>query len=151
MECKKKGKVCFSADSELAMHFLWVKGGLVLLCLCRGVEYPGFKYLELLASNLLGVACRLRKHFYQLKISLLLLLLSHFSRVQLCATPQTAAHQAPLSMGFSRQEYWSGVPLPSPKNQLKLKQLLLFKNKSGEKLKILRNLTIFFPPSFETQ
>ena len=30
------------------------------------------------------------------------------------ATPQTVAHQAPLSMGFSRQEYWSGVPLPSP-------------------------------------
>ena len=152
MECKTKGKACFSADSQLAVHFLWVKGGLVLLCLCIGVEYPGFKYLELLASNLLGVRCGLRKHFYQLKISLLLLLLlSRFSRVRLCATPQMAAHQAPPSMGFSRQEYWSGVPLPSPKNQLKLKQLLLFKNKSGEKLKILRNLTIFFPHSFETQ
>ena len=37
------------------------------------------------------------------------------SRVQLLATPWTAAHQAPPSMGFSRQEYWSGVPLPSPK------------------------------------
>jgi len=37
------------------------------------------------------------------------------SRVWLLATPWTAAHQAPLSMGFSRQEYWSGVPLPSPK------------------------------------
>ena len=35
------------------------------------------------------------------------------SRVQLLATPMTAAHQAPASMGFSRQEYWSGVPLPS--------------------------------------
>ena len=34
--------------------------------------------------------------------------------VQLLATPWTAAYQAPLSMGFSRQEYWSGVPLPSP-------------------------------------
>ena len=45
---------------------------------------------------------------------LLLLLLSRFSRVRLCATPYTAAHQAPLSMGFSRQKYWSGVPLPSP-------------------------------------
>ena len=41
---------------------------------------------------------------------LLLLLLSHFSRVRLVATPWTAAHQAPPSMGFSRQEYWSGVP-----------------------------------------
>ena len=39
------------------------------------------------------------------------LLLSCFSRVQLCATPWTAAYQAPPSMGFSRQEYWSGVPL----------------------------------------
>ena len=36
------------------------------------------------------------------------------SHVQLLATPWTAAHQAPPSMGFSRQEYWSGVPLPSP-------------------------------------
>ena len=36
------------------------------------------------------------------------------SCVQLLATPWTAAYQAPLSMGFSRQEYWSGVPLPSP-------------------------------------
>ena len=38
---------------------------------------------------------------------LLLLLLSRFSRVRLCATPQTAAHQAPPSLGFSRQEHWS--------------------------------------------
>ena len=36
------------------------------------------------------------------------------SRVRFSATPWTAAHQAPPSMGFSRQEYWSGVPLPSP-------------------------------------
>ena len=36
------------------------------------------------------------------------------SHVRLLATPWTAAHQASLSMGFSRQEYWSGVPLPSP-------------------------------------
>ena len=38
------------------------------------------------------------------------------SRVWPSATPWTAAHQAPPSMGFSRQEYWSGVPLPSPRN-----------------------------------
>ena len=37
------------------------------------------------------------------------------SRVWVFATPWTAAHQAPPSMGFSRQEYWSGLPLPSPK------------------------------------
>ena len=42
------------------------------------------------------------------------------SRVRLLATPWTAAYQAPLSMGFSRREYWSGVPLPSPYYLLKV-------------------------------
>ena len=41
-------------------------------------------------------------------------MLSCFSCVWLCVTPWTAAHQAPLSTGFSRQEYWSGLPFPSP-------------------------------------
>ena len=41
-------------------------------------------------------------------------MLSSFSRVRLCATLWIAAHQAPLSTGFSRQEYWSGLPFPSP-------------------------------------
>ena len=49
------------------------------------------------------------------------------SRVRLLVTPWTAAYQAPLPMGFSRQEYWSGVPLPSPdlvtKQQQKCKLL----------------------------
>ena len=40
------------------------------------------------------------------------------SRVQLFATPWTVAHQAPPSMGFSWQEYWSGLPFPSPGNLL---------------------------------
>ena len=40
--------------------------------------------------------------------------LSRFSPVQLCVTPWTVAHQAPLSMEFSRQEYWSGFPFSSP-------------------------------------
>ena len=48
-----------------------------------------------------------------MRLLLLLLLLSHFSCVQLLATSWTATHQAPPSMGFSRQEYWSGLPLPS--------------------------------------
>ena len=47
------------------------------------------------------------------------------SRVQLFATPWTATYQAPPSMGFSRQEYWSGVPLPSPHSALLLLLLLL--------------------------
>ena len=44
---------------------------------------------------------------------LLLLLLSHFSRVQLCVTPETES----LSLGFSRQEHWSGLPFPSPMHE----------------------------------
>ena len=50
-----------------------------------------------------------------------LILLSHFSRVPLCVTPQTAAHQAPPSLRFSRQEHWSGLPFPSPINAWKWK------------------------------
>ena len=44
----------------------------------------------------------------------LLLMLSHFSHVWLSVTPRIAVHQAPLSMGFSRQENWNGLPFPSP-------------------------------------
>ena len=43
----------------------------------------------------------------------LLLLLSHFSCVQLYVTPKTAAHRAPQPLGFSRQEHWSRLPFPS--------------------------------------
>ena len=48
---------------------------------------------------------------------LLLLLLNRFSRVRLCATPETAALKAPPSLGFSRQEHWSGLPFPSPMHE----------------------------------
>ena len=44
-------------------------------------------------------------------------MLSHLSRVRLSATPQMAAHQAPPSLGFSRQEHWSGLPFPSPMHE----------------------------------
>ena len=45
------------------------------------------------------------------------LLVSRFSRVRLRVTPQTAAQQAAQSLGFSRQEYWSGLPFPSPMHE----------------------------------
>ena len=48
------------------------------------------------------------------------------SRARLLATPRTAAYQAPPSVGFSRQEYWSGVPLPSPKEEQR--PIFLFHN-----------------------
>ena len=41
-------------------------------------------------------------------------MLSHFFHVRIFLTPGTAAHQAPLSLGFPKQEYWSGLPFPSP-------------------------------------
>ena len=56
---------------------------------------------------------------------LLLLLLSCFSCVRLCAIPQTAAHQAPPTLGFSRQEHWSGLPFPSPMHESEVAQSCL--------------------------
>ena len=50
-------------------------------------------------------------------MEVLLLLLSRFSRVRLCATPETAANQAPPTLGFSRQEHWSESPFPSPMHE----------------------------------
>ena len=50
----------------------------------------------------------------ELKSLLMKVKVKSLSRVRLLATPWTAAHQAPPSMGFSRQKYWSGLPLPSP-------------------------------------
>ena len=52
-----------------------------------------------------GVGCHFLLQCMKVKVKSL-------SRVRLLATPWTAAYHAPLSMGFSRQEYWSGVPLP---------------------------------------
>ena len=57
-----------------------------------------------------GLECKSRKS----RNTWMLLLLSHLSHVQLCATQWTAAHQASPSLGFSRQEHWSGSPFPSP-------------------------------------
>ena len=51
------------------------------------------------------------------KNGMLLLLLSSFSHVRLCVTQWTAAHQASPSLGFSRQEHWSGLPFPSPMHE----------------------------------
>ena len=57
--------------------------------------------------------------------AILLLLLRRFSHVRLCATPQMAAHQAPLSLAFSRQEHWSGLPFPSPVHESEVTQSCL--------------------------
>ena len=57
-----------------------------------------------------------------LQIRVLLLLLNRFSRVRLCATPETAAQQAPPSLGFSWQEHWSGLPFSSPMHESEVAQ-----------------------------
>ena len=60
--------------------------------------------------------------------TLLLLLLSHFSRVRLCTTPEMAAHQASPTLGLSRQEHWSGVPFPSPMHESEVAQSCPYSN-----------------------
>ena len=66
-----------------------------------------------------GERGRLRGRLYLLmrkNMGTCVCVLSRFSHVQLCVTLWTVAQQAPLSMGFSRQEYWRGLPCPSPGN-----------------------------------
>ena len=65
------------------------------------------------------------------------------SRVRLCVKPWTEAHQAPPSMGFSRQEYWSGVPWPSPPF------LFIFCHKNANLYQVLCKLSIPFSPAPE--
>ena len=60
------------------------------------------------------ISIKAKKQAKSLNRCFSMLLLSYFSRVQLCVTPEKAAHQAPLSLGFSRREHWSGLPFPSP-------------------------------------
>ena len=56
-------------------------------------------------------------YFHSVHYHLQLLLLSRFSCVPFCETPQTEAHQAPPSLGSSRQEHWSGSPFPTPMHE----------------------------------
>ena len=83
---------------SVSRGFSWPTGQNLYPCVCRQ-----FLYTESLG-----------KPMY---MCVLLLLLSRFSPVRLCATPQEAAHQAPPSLGFSRQEHWSGLPFPSPRHE----------------------------------
>ena len=66
-------------------------------------------------------------------MQMLLLLLSGFSRVWLCATPETVAHQAPPSLEFSRQEFWNGLPTLMAESKEELKSLLMKVKEKSEK------------------
>ena len=79
------------------------------LCDPRDSSPPGFPVLGVLQARTLERVAISFSNAGKWKVKV-----KSLSRVRLFATPWTAAHQAPPSMGFSRQEYWSGVPLPSP-------------------------------------
>ena len=79
------------------------------LCDPIGGSPPGFPVPGILQARTLEWVAISFSNAWKWKVKVKLL-----SHVWLLATPWTVAHQAPLSMGFSRQEYWSGVPLPSP-------------------------------------
>ena len=83
--------------------------------------FPQNSYVETLIPNVTICEDKTLKEVIMVKLGhqsgMLLLLLSRFSHVRLCATPETAAHEAPLSLGFSRQEHWSGLPFPSPMHE----------------------------------
>ena len=70
---------------------------------------PGSAVPEILQARTLGWVAISFSNAWKWKVKV-----KSLSRARLLATPWTAAYQAPPSMGFSRQEYWSGVPLPSP-------------------------------------
>ena len=88
------------------------------LCVCMydtlGKTVETNQYYTITHNITLLTALFFFTFFHREAILLLLLLLSCFSRVQLWATPETAAHQGPPTLGFSRQEHWSGLLFPSP-------------------------------------
>ena len=79
------------------------------LCDPRDGSPPGSPIPGILLARILEWVAISFSNAWKWKVKVKLL-----SHVRLLATPWTSAHQAPLSIGFSRQEYWSGVPLPSP-------------------------------------
>ena len=76
-----------------------------------------------------GVGCHFLLNAWKWKVKV-----KSLSCVRLFATPWTAAHQAPPSMGFSRQEYWSGVPFPSPYKHDFCRKYISQQNKRPNKL-----------------
>ena len=80
--------------------------------------YSVFAYHHTYTVCIMSLVClSVLENLLILFVRAVLLLLSHFSRVRLCVTPKTAAHQAPPSLGFSRQEHWSGLPFPPPMHE----------------------------------
>ena len=83
------------------------------LCDCIDGSTPGSPVPGILQARILEWVALSFSSAWKWKVKV-----KSLSRVRFFETPWTAAYQAPPSMGFSRQEYWSGVPLPSIKNKL---------------------------------
>ena len=101
-----KSRMIRTCDSENAA----AKSLQLCLTLCDPIDSspPGSAVPGILRARTLEWVAISLSNAWKWKVKVKLL-----SRVRLVATPWTAAHQAPPSMGFSRQEYWSGAPLPS--------------------------------------
>ena len=89
------------------------------LCDPRDGSPPGSPVPEILQARTLEWVAISFSNAWKWKVKV-----KSLSRVRLLVTPWTAAHQAPPSLGFSRQEYWSGVPLPSPLHCLRHAKIL---------------------------
>ena len=101
--CSREGVPAAELSSP---HSCWMSHSLGVKCRVRGG--PAQERL-VTKTKAYGVMCQ------SMQISFLCAcVLSHFSRVRLLATPRTVACHIPLSMGFSRQECWSGLPCPPP-------------------------------------
>ena len=117
-------------SNELALLIRWSKYWTFSFNISPSNEYAGLisfriDWFDLLAVQ--GTHKSLLQHynlkasvlqhsaFFMALLSMISQLVQLLSHIQLFVTPWTAAHQAPPSMGFSSQEYWSGLPLPSPK------------------------------------
>ena len=115
-------RVTLLSLAAILYHIVWTGHSLFHFLLVHIRWFPVFHsyrqcWYEYLCSNLLVSMCECFSNTLKVELlgcKMLLLLLSRFSHVRLCATPEMAAHQAPPPMGFSRQEYWSRMPLPSP-------------------------------------
>ena len=96
------------------IQWIWDFNLCLLECKSCDLEEAWYGQISGLLTSIKSLFPKWPSLFQNLKFYVAVLLLSHFSRVQLCSTPETATHQAPPSLGFSRQEHWSGLPFPCP-------------------------------------
>ena len=107
------GKVTFNQNSKRILRISEIAAKLLQLCLtlCDPIDGspPGSSVPGILQARTLEWVPISFSNAWKWKVKV-----KSLSHIQLLSTPWAAAYQAPSSMGFSRQEYWSGVPLPSP-------------------------------------